>query len=270
MLLVLGLLGTASAAETPPFQPPAGMPYFRSGGTATYSADATQPSTATGGVEARYDGIVLRSDNLALRYALLAGTTFNIPDNGSLQSGPAGPADNRVILDTREATAPNVGFRGLFSPTSVTLQRTADENLPAGQVHYSVTMPDAGDFQGLLKLPSGWSPYRGWADHIDLLIGADVVGGSLTNLHVLRITLFGRPAGSEGPERNAEINRLRPEIALPAPGQPLTAEQVAGHNDARVIYIEFDAQGRPGTRWEGRNNLWGDPQLFQLGTKLTP
>ena len=254
------------AEDSTTLQPPPNVPYFHSGetGTAIWSSDPAQPSTATGGVDARYDGILLRCDQLMLRYAPLTGTTANVPSEGFLKPGPAGPADNRVVLDTREATAPNVGFRGLFTPASVTMQRLVDATLPPLHVRYHVDLPDAGSFQGLLHMAAGWAPYRGWADHIELLIGAEVIGGNLSNMRVLKIILNGRPATDAVPARNAEINRLKPGQTLPPPEQALTVEHISGHNDAPTIFIEFDEQGRPGTRWVGRNNLWGDPALFNL------
>ena len=252
------------AEDSQPLQAPLTVPFFQSGGNAIWSSDPTQPSTATGGVEARYEGVLLRCDQLMLRYAPLAGTTASIPSEGSLQPGAAGPAGNRVILDTQQATAPNVGFRGVFSPASVTLRRLSDTTLPPLHVRYQVELPDAGSFQGQLHTAAGWAPYRGWADHIDLLIAAEVVNGSLSNMRVLKITLYGRPGVEGTPGRNAEINRLKPNLTLPPPEQALTAEQVSGHNDAPTMFIEFDDQGRPGMRWIGRNNLWGDPALFNL------
>lgn len=264
--LIVTCCADLSAVESQPLLPPNGTPFFRSGGEATYSTDPSRPSTATGGIEARYDGILLTCDNVSLRYAAIPGESASIPSDGDLLPGTAGPANNRVILDTRQATSLTIGFRGLFTPSSVNLRRIIDGTTPTGQAHYHIELPDSGEFQGLLKLPDGWAPYRGWADHLELLVAADLVGGSLTNLRVAKITLHGRLASGDTPARNAEINRLKPGIELPPPGQDVTSEQVAGHNDARIIYIEFDAEGRPGTRWVGKNNLWGDPQLFSLGS----
>ena len=265
---------SVSAVETPPLQPPADAPFFRSGAQATWSSNPAQPITATGGVEARYEGIYLHCDQLSLQYALLAGTTENAPNDGSLQPGAAGPADNRVVLDTRKATAPTIGFRGLFTPAAVTMHRLVDANLPPPKVSYQVDLPDAGDFQGQLKTQDGWAFFRGWAENIQLVIGGEVIGGTLTNLRVMKITLNGRPGTDARPPRNAEINRLKKDLLLPEPDQPLTAEMVSGHNDAKTIFITFDELGRPGATWAGKNNVWGtDLNLFGVGTgdrKPTP
>jgi len=252
--------------ETPPLQAPADAPFFRSGAQATWSSDPAQPTTATGGVEARYEGIYLHCDQLSLQYTLLAGSTANVPNEGTLQPGAAGPADNRVVLDTRNATAPTIGFRGLFTPAAVTMHRLTDASLPPMHVSYQVDLPDAGDFQGQLKTQDGWASFRGWAENIQLILGAEVVGGSLTNLRVLKITLNGRLGSDAHAQRNAEINRIKADVILPAPEQPLTAEMVSGHNDAKTIFITFDELGRPGASWAGKNNVWGtDLNLFSLG-----
>jgi len=276
LTLVAGLLLVAAAVvlpgvETPPLQPPADAPFFKSGSTATWSSDPTQPSTASGGVEARYEGIYLHCDHLSLQYAPLTGTTTTVPNVGGLQPGAAGPADNRVVLDTRRATAPTIGFRGLFTPASVAMQRLIDASLPPMQVRYQIDLPDAGDFQGQLKTQDGWSSFRGWADSIQLIIGAEVIGGSLTNMRVLKITLNGRPTDGGQTPRNAEINRLKADLTLPEPEQPLTAEMVSGHNDAKRIFISFDDLGRPGATWDGKSNVWGaDLNLFNVGSKTAP
>lgn len=272
-ILVAGCLALMSmrelpGVETPPLQPPADAPFFRSGAQATWASNPEQPTTATGGVEARYEGIYLHCDHLSLQYAQLPGTTVNVPNEGVLQPGAAGPADNRVVLDTRNATAPTIGFRGIFTPAAVTMRRLIDASLPPLQVNYQVDLPDAGDFQGQLKTQDGWASFRGWAESIQLIIAADVIGGSLANMRVVKITLNGRPGSDARPQRNAEINRIKDGVPLPAPEQPLTTEMVSGHNDAKTIFITFDQLGRPGASWVGKNNVWGsDLNLFQMSAK---
>ena len=263
MMSMLALPGV----ETPPLQPPADVTFFHSGedGHATWSSDPTQPIAATGGVKARYEGIFFHCDQLFLQYSPLAGTKENAPNEGSLKPGAAGPADNRVVLDTRKATAPTIGFRGLFTPAAVIMHRLADASLPPPKVSYQVDLPDAGDFQGQLKTPDGWASFRGWAENIQLVIGAEVISGSLTNMHIMKITLNGRPATEGRPQRNAEVNRLKKDVVLPEPEHPLTAEMVSGHNDAKTIFITFDELGRPGATWAGKNNVWGtDLNLFSV------
>jgi hypothetical protein len=255
--------GAQTVEEPGPLGPPPGVYEFRAGGNASWVPDGSKPSFAEGGVQAAYEGIRIHCERLELIQAVAPGTTVMVPNTSDMVPGPHGPANGKVVIDTRDALNPRIGFKGLLTPESLHVRRqTADAALP-GIVQYRVELPEAGDFSGQLKRSDGsWAWFRGWARQIEIEFAGDTASGSLANLHMTRLILRGREAKGEVPSRMAEINRLKPEVK-PEPEKPLTSDQVGGHIDAPVLTIDFDGQGRAGTNLENAR-VWGDPQMLNL------
>lgn len=153
------------------------------------------------------------------------------------------------MLDTRKATLPTIGFKGLLLPSAVTIRRLPADPARPAIVDYQVTLPDTGPFEGQLNTKNGWTPVRGWSERTELIIEGDTRTGALANLRVARIVLNGRPAVGDVPRRNAEISRIKAGATVPALTEPLPDDAMAGHVDGAQIIIAFDELGRPSASW---------------------
>ena len=265
MLLRLGaaflLLTSATAVELP-----ADSFQFRSEGSTTIATDPGKPWIADGGIKAVYQGIKLMGDRMSLLQTVIAGTQVSAPAEAQISAGPGGPTPTTVVLDTRGATLPTIGFKGLLTPTAVQINRKPQDFDRPKAVQWLVQLPETGAFAGQLRLGEEWAPFQGWAQQSELTLEGTLMGGRVTDVRVIRIKLMSRPAAGDVPQRNAELNRLKPEVVLTAPDAPLSPDQVAGHVDASSVLIDFDAAGQPSIRFTGRNNVWGDPRLFNAGS----
>lgn len=253
----------AVAADAPPTPlPVSGLPEFHAGGSVTWSSDPAKPSIADGGVTARYESVLLAGERLTMLQQLVPGTKVSTPADADLTAGPNGPTPTTVTLDTRQATSPSIGFKGLFSPSAVHIRRLPPDATRPATVRWHVALPDAGSFAGHLRLAQGWAPFHGWAENAEFEIEGTLVAGAVKDLRVVQILLHSRPAAADAAVRNAEINRLRPDVPLPAAGQDPTPEQIGGHIDAQTVILTFDATGAPGVSLKGNSHIGGDPQLF--------
>ena len=263
LLTLSAPLALLAVDEPGPLGPPPGAYEFYSGGNASWVPDSSKPSFAEGGVKASYEGIRIACDRMELVQILIPGTKVTVPHTADMVPGPRGPANGKVIIDTREALNPRVGFKGLLTPESMHVRRRTVEGTPLTIVQYTVELPETGDFAGQMKQTDGtWAWFRGWARQIEIEFTGDTVSGSLGNLHMTRLIMRGREAAGEVPRRVAELNRLKPEVTLD-PTKPLTSDQVGGHLDAPILIIDFDAEGRAGTNLEGAR-FWGDPKMLNL------
>lgn len=264
-------LSLASAAEvlTPVATPVPAAFEFSSGGAAAWSLDPTHPSTAAGGVSAIYEGIVIQADHLTLLQSPVPGTPGNIPAEGDLLPGDAGPAGNRVLLDTHQATLPTIGFKGVLTPSAVNIRRLPPDPARHGIVDYQVLLPDTGAFEGQLQTKEGWAPFRGWSDRTELILEGDTLSGTLANLRVVRIVLNGHPAAGDTPRHNAEITRLKAGVSLPPLDQAVPDEAMAGHINAVQIVITLDAMGKPSASWSG-GKFTGDLNFLNMRDLSSP
>ena len=268
MLLRLGaafLLLTSVAAV----EPPADSFQFRSKGPTTFNTDPGKPWTAEGGFEAVYQGIQVTGDHLSVLQTSIAGTQVSAPAEVRISAGPGGPTPNTVALDTRGATLPTIGFKGLLTPTEVQITRLPQDPARSKAVQWLVQLPETGAFAGQLRQAAEWVPFQGWAQQSELTLEGTVVGGSVTDIRVIRIKLMSRAAVGDLPRRYAELNKLKSHVVLATPDAPLIADQVAGHVDASWVLIDFDAAGKYSISFSARSNFWGDPQLFN-GGRLVP
>ena len=264
MLLRLGaafLLLTSVAAV----EPPADSFQFRSKGPVTFNNDPGKPWTAESGFEALYQGIQVTGDHLSVLQTSIAGTQVSAPAEVKISAGPGGPTPNTVALDTRAATLPTIGFKGLLTPTEVQITRLPPDPARPKAVQWQVQLPETGAFAGQLRQETEWAPFQGWAQQSELTLEGAVVGGRVTDIRVIRIKLMSRAAVGDLPQRYAELNKLKSHVVLATPDAPLTADQVAGHVDAIWMMIDFDATGKYKITLSPRSNSWGDLQLFQSG-----
>lgn len=262
-LLSALLAAGAVAADAPPTPLPlSGLPEFHAGGSVTWSSDPAKPSVADGGVTARYESVLLAGERLTMIQQLVPGTKVSTPADADLTAGPNGPTPTTVILDTRQATLPSIGFKGLFSPSAVHIRRLPPDAARPAAVRWHVALPDAGSFAGHLRLAQGWAPFHGWAERAEFEIEGTLIDGAVKGLRVVQILLHSRPAVGDVAMRNAEINRLRQDAPLPAAGQDPTPEQIGGHIDAQTVILTFDVSGAPGVSLKGNSHVGGDPQLF--------
>lgn len=262
LLSVVFAAGAFAADAAPETLSPSGLPEFHAGGSVTWSSDPAKPSVADGGVTARYESVLLAGERLTMIQQPIPGTKVSTPADADLTAGPNGPTPTTVTIDTRQATLPNIGFKGLFSPSAVHIRRLPPDAARPAAVRWHVALPDAGSFAGQLRLAQGWAPFHGWAEHAEFEIEGTLIAGAVKELRVVQILLHSRPAAGDVPVRNAEINRLRPEAPLPAPGEDPTPEQIGGHIDAQTVILTFDASGAPGVSLKGNSHVGGDPQLF--------
>ena len=236
---------------------------FSAGGATSWSLDPAAPSTADGGVSATYEGVILQVDHLTVLQSPIFGTPGNFPAEADLLPGEHGPAGGRVTIDTRLATLPTIGFKGLLTPTAIHIRRLPLDPARPKFVNFQVVLPDTGAFDGQLQTKDGWAPFRGWSERTEMLLEGDILTGSLANVRVVRIVLHGRLARADIPRRNAEITRLKADQTLPSTVEDIHEDAIAGHINAAQIVILLDAQGRPSASWTG-GKVKGDLNFMNM------
>lgn len=220
-------------------------------GGGTWSPNDKDPSKLFGGVDLAYEGAEVACDRLAYWQTVLKGAKRSFLDHARIDSGPDGRDPDHVIFDSRKATLPKLGFRGLMTPVSVEVVRQPVEPLsqpakpvpalapapastaqpsgsvpvvaggPApvratGVVPFRVLLHQLGDFSGELQTASGWAPYAGWSDEAELVLVGDVVESGVAQPRFRSLVLTGRPTQAGQPRQRARLQRLKPPVADPA------------------------------------------------------
>jgi hypothetical protein len=232
-VLLLFAAGTLAAAEdaTPPKTDGAGdgkaEPFvpdqltITAGSGIDLSIRDRQPTVSklSGGVSVLYDRLKIAADSFDFnqspyQWGKSPEQVSAILDQGRISPGEKSPLPGRVLFDTREATSPRIGFRGLLTPVAAHIVRQPRDSATVGQARYQVLLHDLGEFSGQLHPKGGddWIAYSGWADHadIDARIDVDEHGLVKKSWTVRTITLYGNDT------RQAELRRLT-EQGPPSP-----------------------------------------------------
>ena len=245
-LLPVGLVSTVQAAEDAGGPPP-GAWVFEALGGATLSEKIGDPGEARGGVKIHYEGLALAADQLIYQMMLWPGSKITVVRTVDLTS--AAGADDRITIDTRNAIAPTMGFRGALYPRTAHVQVIDPDPATPLKVRYRVDLAKVGAFRGLLKdaQTQTWIPHQGWADTAELWFEAkaDAAEGGLKDIRLAVVVLHcessavGAPAG-----KRVELDRWKGPDAPPEGAWPKTG--IAGHVDCRMLKITLAEDGAAG------------------------
>lgn len=244
---VAAALATALGAAEPPALLPSLSLEAGDGGAFSLRPDA--PSQLRGGVRALYEGGRLACDSLVFTRSPYADSREPVLSEADIGSGPLGPnlAGVPVVeLDTRQATSPRIGFRGLLTPGQVHVSRlpASDPRRP-GLVSFAVTLIPLGAFAGELRQNGVWRPYHGWAERGEATVVADLGRNGLENPRFAAIRLFGRPAQEGHARERAWLVGPRPTQMSPSAthGAVADAPVVPSRAEAMDFTLGFDDQG---------------------------
>lgn len=270
VLLIGGL--AAGEGESPPTvppsdpPPPAPLPLFSfsaTGGT-RISLSPDRPSEASG-VRLRYEAVQLACDRLSYRLAALAGAPKPVLSSAEIAGGP----DGRVLFDTSASQLPQMAFRGLLRPASVTVERQPSDAARPKEVAFRAEAVDLGDVAGLVMTAAGGRPHVAWAERavITFVAAADGAGFGLTTPRLTAIHFYGRAAAGDQPARPAVVLRLR---TMPPAGEATVARQLGTANigmraAGTTQSLFFDEQGQ----LSGYQNPTGDYEVTD-GEDLIP
>jgi hypothetical protein len=242
-------------------------------GGGSWSPNDKDPSRLFGGVDLAYEGAEVACDRLAYWQSPLSGAKRSFLDHARIDSGPDGRDPDHVIFDSRKATLPQFGFRGLMTPVSVEVVRQPSEPLPAQKpvpvpaptpapavaspatgapaaphptalAPFHVQLHQLGDFSGELQTASGWAPYVGWADEADLVLVGDVVESGIAQPRFRSLVLTGRAARDGQPRKRAKLQRLKQPVADAAAIKALKADAIDWAIESLTITVTFTADGR--------------------------
>jgi len=241
-------------------------------------SERKDPSKLFGGVDLAYEGAEVACDHLAYWQSALKGAKRSFLDHARIDSGPDGRDPDHVIFDSRKATLPQLGFRGLMTPVSVEVVRQPVEALPpatpvpvpvvpptpiakpssavpgiaggpvptssTGLAPFRVLLHQLGDFTGELQTAQGWAPYVGWADEAELVLVGDVVDSGVAKPRFRSLVLTGRAAQGTQPRKRARLQRLKQPIADAAATKVLKAEAIDWAIESLTITVTFTTEGR--------------------------
>ncbi len=247
-------------------------------GGGAWSPNDKDPSKLFGGVDLTYEGAEVACDRLAYWQTALKGAKRSFLDHARIDSGPDGRDPDHVIFDSRKATLPQLGFRGLMTPVSVEVVRQPVEPLPpakpisaatptpahapkppsadpvvagspapvlaTGLVPFRVLLHRLGDFSGELQTAEGWAPYVGWADEAELVLVGDVVETGVAKPRFRSLVLTGHAAQDGQPRKRARLQRLKQPIADAAATKVLKAEAIDWAIESLTITVTFTPEGR--------------------------
>lgn len=152
LFLSLFAAGLLRAGEAPPAVDPAPVdppvPVVKpvvlsvnARGGGAWSPNDKDPSRLFGGVDLTYEGAEVACDRLAYWQSALVGAKRSFLDHARIDSGPDGRDPDHVVFDSRKATLPQLGFRGLMTPVSVEVVRQPVEPLPPAPAKPEPTPP---------------------------------------------------------------------------------------------------------------------------------
>lgn len=192
-----------------------------------------------------------------------------------VESGPFGQDPKRVIIDSRECRLPTVGFRGLFKPTRVTVERQPQDPAAPLAVRFKAVLFEVGDFFGALRTDKGWEHYAGWAHDIEMIIRADIdpQQQEMGNLRLETLHFHGRPRVGEVAREPAAIMRMKAAFSEERTAKSVVrASETESGAQGMLITLFLDEQGTmQNGKWEAKGDvqMWGGDTLF--GTKkLSP
>ena len=164
------------------------------------------------------------------------------------------------MIDSRACRLAGVGFRGLFSPAAVHLERRPIDPGQPMLVRWRAVLKDAGFFAGLLETTNGWVPHAGWAKEIELDLVADLVDDHLERLRFASIHLYGQTSPTAAERQRARIDRLFTPLDKPEhlADLPMKAAEFGMQSD--TISIVFHDLGRLIRIEQERNStMYGTP-----------
>jgi hypothetical protein len=241
ILICLLLFLASIPAEDPPLAEP--LSFRLENGSGQWAWRDGETSELGGGVQVWYEGVHIHCDRLSVSQAPVPGLKQSTLDRLDLLPGPAGPAGDRVLLDSTASRSPVIGFRGILAPGSLHLERRPVDPRHPATVHWRAVLADTRYFAGLLQTSSGWVPYAGWSADVEMELAADVVDGRLENPRFTTIHLFGKTDPDASKRHRARLDRLRKPLDKPEDleGLPLNAAEFGMQSDSISLY--FDDQG---------------------------
>ncbi len=212
-------------------------------------------NSLTGGIDIRYEAMLIKGERLDFMFGGHPASKQLVVDTAAFSPGPNGPVPDRVLLDNRTSQLPLIGFRGLFMPTGIAITRaTAIDPLAPSRLTWRAVFKQPGYFSGELRSASGWQPFAAWAEEIEVVIRADLVGDSLANVRFAEVHVFGREQRDDAElKQQRKLARFdwllkplaRPEAldAIDITGSDTWKKTVQGGLQTMKLTIEFDDQG---------------------------
>jgi hypothetical protein len=235
----------APVAVAPTTPAPAVMPalLFKATGGMSLSLSPARPSEAKG-VQLRYEDIILETEILRYRMAVLAGAARPVLSTADLIGGP----DGRVLIDTSASKLERIAFRGQLRPRTVAVRRVEPDPARPKTVGFRLECSEVGDVHGIVATATGPRQILAWAERVILDLEAEVDPASSTGMSVPRLVtmhLYGPPANPAGDERLALVLVM----INPVPAAEAIAERQwsgtnwALHRSADWMALEFDETG---------------------------
>jgi len=269
LLLTLGLVAPiAGAGETPPL-PPAAIPFavLAPAGLSLSVTPTGQAGSLRGGGQVTYERCLIHADTITFWLSPVsplvpkaAGAAEKHGGGGLaleravLDPGPAGPAPDRVLIDTRATRLPTVGFRGLLRPQAVRVQRWPVDPQAPGQVFFNLDLDQLGEFVASVRIGAEWVPLAGWASYVRAELVADLVDGVPANYRFHALHLHGEVVDGRL-KRPALVVRTRQPLTEP---RPITADDplAEAYVSSEIYSLAFTDQGEIQDVWLGNHSVW--------------
>ncbi|HYE03995.1 MAG TPA: hypothetical protein VEL07_00630 [Planctomycetota bacterium] len=246
IVCLLAICAAASAGE-PAVPPPVVVapavddePAFRpfllgwdAGDGGTLSLDPKQVSSLAGGVVVRYEKAFVACERIEFWLSLVPGEE-QLLERAELTPGPNARDPKRVLLDSSQSKVDLISFRGVLTPSRITLQRKREAVDPPDEVRYEMRLEELGGFHGALRMPDGWQPVVGWADHADIVLKGRVVEKRLGDLAIISLHLHGVTGDSADQRRRAWLIEVDPKKVADSASVdiPALVAQADGDEDA--------------------------------------
>ncbi|MBA3685617.1 MAG: hypothetical protein H0W72_10315 [Planctomycetes bacterium] len=229
-------------ATVEPLAPPVPFLFRHNGGHLEWMEGV--PNALTGGVELMYEAIALKGERLEFAFGGHPASKQLVIDAAALAPGPNGPSPDRVLFDSRASQLPLVGFRGLFTPTAIVITRiTAIDPAAPNRLSWRAVLKQPGHFAGELKSRAGWEPFAAWADEIEIVLRADLVGDGLANLRFAEVHFFGREKRDGQPRQLVRLDRVLKPLAKPEDLDGLEMDGAQYGLQTMKLTIEFAEDG---------------------------
>lgn len=233
-------------SATPSATPPAAaLPalLFKANRGMSLSLSPARPSEAKG-VYLRYEDIVLETELLRYRMAVIPGAARPVLSTADLIDGPEG----RVLIDTSASKLERIAFRGVLRPKAVAVRRVEADPTRPKIVAFRLECSEVGDVQGMVATANGPRQIVAWAERMVLDLEADLDPASSTGMTAPRLVtmhLYGPPPAPAGDERLAQV------IVMidPVPAAEARADRQwsgtnwALHRSADWMSLQFDEKG---------------------------